>query len=262
MVGPVLRFTLGANYTKCVAPCTPTCFAPCSMYARIIHVELDCDIEPGVHPRGWSVGPGPSSWDLPSTRFSGFLPLNYVICIFAACMRNMFAMWEVRASLQHGSGLTLGWRFAPYWPLYIKKSPRALHLRKSWVRSCIERTPFLTVFSQKNAASYAHIPSSPKYNITRPLPPEHRKLTSGWYTGSRAPGRCRARRWRRRCHRTRRAQRWRQSEHRTAARWWCSPAGQGAPARDTGPSWRPAWAPSGRRGALRQAGRPKTDRAP
>ena len=47
-------------------------------------------------------------WDLPSTIFSGFLPLNCVICIFVAFVRMIFAMWEDGASLQHGSGLTLG----------------------------------------------------------------------------------------------------------------------------------------------------------
>ena len=52
-------------------------------------------------------GPGPSPWNLPSTIFSGFLPLNYVIYIFAA-VPYIFAMWEDRARLQHGSGLALG----------------------------------------------------------------------------------------------------------------------------------------------------------
>ena len=65
----------------------------------------------GAQPRG---GPGPFHWDLYCTRFSGFLPLNCVICIFAAFVRKKFAMWEDRARLQHGNGLTLGWHFAPY----------------------------------------------------------------------------------------------------------------------------------------------------
>ena len=47
----------------------------------------------GAHPREGPGGPGPSPEDLPSTRFSGFLPLNCVICIFAACVRNIFAVW-------------------------------------------------------------------------------------------------------------------------------------------------------------------------
>ena len=58
----------------------------------------------GAHPRG---GPG----TYPALYFQGlkkFLPLNYVICIFAACVRMIFDMWEGRASLQHGSGLTIG----------------------------------------------------------------------------------------------------------------------------------------------------------
>ena len=57
---------------------------------------------------GLGLGHGPSLLDLPSTGFSGFLPLNYVICIFAACVRNCFAMLEDRASLQHCCGLSLG----------------------------------------------------------------------------------------------------------------------------------------------------------
>ena len=65
---------------------------------------------PGAHPRG---GPGgraaeTSPWNLPGTRFSGFLPLNYVNCIFAACVRKIFAMWEDGRSLQHGRRLALG----------------------------------------------------------------------------------------------------------------------------------------------------------
>ena len=46
-------------------------------------------------------------WDLKNTRFSGFLTLNYVICIFPACFLKIFAMWENRGSwsLQHGSEL-------------------------------------------------------------------------------------------------------------------------------------------------------------
>ena len=83
-------------------------------------------------PKRRARGPGPSPWDLSSTRFLGFLPLNYVLCIFVACVPNIFPMCEHRASLQHGSGLTLGSYFAPYRPLQI--SARALPLRKSWVR--------------------------------------------------------------------------------------------------------------------------------
>ena len=33
-------------------------------------------------------------WHLPSTRFSGFHLLNYVIWIFAECLRKFVAMWE------------------------------------------------------------------------------------------------------------------------------------------------------------------------
>ena len=40
-----------------------------------------------------------------NTIFSGFLPLNYTIGIFAACVLKLFAMWKNRRSLQHGSGL-------------------------------------------------------------------------------------------------------------------------------------------------------------
>ena len=69
----------------------------------------------GAHPRGGG-GPG---WNLSSARFSWFLPLNYVIWIVAAWVRMLFAMWEDRASLQHGDRLTLGEYFAPYWPVAI-----------------------------------------------------------------------------------------------------------------------------------------------
>ena len=64
-----------------------------------------CGTGPGAHPRG---GPWPSPWDLPSTRLSWFLPFNYVICISAACVRQIFALCRDRGSLQHGSELTLG----------------------------------------------------------------------------------------------------------------------------------------------------------
>ena len=56
-------------------------------------------------PKGRVRGPGPSLWDLPSSRLSGFLSLNYVIRIFAAYVRKI-AILEDRASLQHGSRLT------------------------------------------------------------------------------------------------------------------------------------------------------------
>ena len=68
---------------------------------------LQCTTVDRGAPKGRTQGPGPSPWDLPSTRFSGFILLNYIICIFAACVRNIFAMWEDRASLQYGIGLTL-----------------------------------------------------------------------------------------------------------------------------------------------------------
>ena len=51
------------------------------------------------------MGAGASPWDLPSTSFSEFLPLNYIIGILAACVRNIFCHVEDQASLQHGSGL-------------------------------------------------------------------------------------------------------------------------------------------------------------
>ena len=35
-------------------------------------------------------------WDRKNTIFSGFLPLNYVICIFASCVFKLFAMWKDR----------------------------------------------------------------------------------------------------------------------------------------------------------------------
>ena len=33
-------------------------------------------------------------WDLKNIVFSGFLPLNYVICIFEVRFLKFFAMWE------------------------------------------------------------------------------------------------------------------------------------------------------------------------
>ena len=48
----------------------------------------------GAHPRGGGgERPGPP-WDLNNTIFSGFLSLNYVICIFEVCFFKRFAMWE------------------------------------------------------------------------------------------------------------------------------------------------------------------------
>ena len=54
----------------------------------------------GAHPQGGGArGPG-IPWDLKNTIFSGFLPLNYVICIFEVCFLKRFAMWEDWGSLQ------------------------------------------------------------------------------------------------------------------------------------------------------------------
>ena len=69
---------------------------------------MDATQERTCHPRGGPGGPGPSPWDLLNTRFSGFLLLNYVLYNFAACVRMIFAMWEGRGSLQHGSVPTMG----------------------------------------------------------------------------------------------------------------------------------------------------------
>ena len=49
---------------------------------------------PGAHQRGGPGGPGPSPWGLKSTRFSGFLPLYYMICVFATRVLKLFAMWK------------------------------------------------------------------------------------------------------------------------------------------------------------------------
>ena len=95
--------------------------------------------------------PARSPWDLFRTRFAGFLPLNYVICICAACVRNIFAMWDDWASLQHGSRLTLGWYFAPHWPLYQKIYAQALPLRKSCVRPYFLPNIICIVWRQRDA---------------------------------------------------------------------------------------------------------------
>ena len=50
---------------------------------HIIHSENE-GYEAGAHPRGGPEGPGPSPWDLKTTRFSVFLPSNYVIFVFAS----------------------------------------------------------------------------------------------------------------------------------------------------------------------------------
>ena len=50
------------------------------------------DTDRGAPTEGGGEGPGPP-WDLKNI-FSGFLPLNYVICIFEVCLLNIFAMWE------------------------------------------------------------------------------------------------------------------------------------------------------------------------
>ena len=45
--------------------------------------------------RGAPTGEGPvPPWDLKNTMFSGFHPLNYVICFFEVCFLKLFAMWE------------------------------------------------------------------------------------------------------------------------------------------------------------------------
>ena len=45
----------------------------------------------GGAPTGSEAPPPP--WDLKNTIFSGFLPLNYVICIFQVFFK-LFVMWE------------------------------------------------------------------------------------------------------------------------------------------------------------------------
>ena len=44
-------------------------------------------------PKG-GTGGQPPPWDLKNIIFSGFLPLNYVICIFEVCFLKIFAMWQ------------------------------------------------------------------------------------------------------------------------------------------------------------------------
>ena len=48
-------------------------------------------------------GPGHPLRTYPAPTFSGFLPLNYVICIIEIFLRKM---WEDRANMQYGSGFT------------------------------------------------------------------------------------------------------------------------------------------------------------
>ena len=60
---------------------------------------------PGAHPRGGPEGPRPPLGTYPALYFQGFFRINYVVCIFAACVRMFFffAMWEGRMSLQHAT---------------------------------------------------------------------------------------------------------------------------------------------------------------
>ena len=62
----------------------------------------DCNtycIFAGAHPRGRRGGPGPSPCDLKNARFSVFLPLNYVIFVYATRVLKPFAMRKDRGSL-------------------------------------------------------------------------------------------------------------------------------------------------------------------
>ena len=65
-----------------------------------------------LNPADWSVvlygqgrtqGEGPGDRALPleakNTRFPVFLWLNFVICVFPACVLKLFAMWKDRGSL-------------------------------------------------------------------------------------------------------------------------------------------------------------------
>ena len=83
------------------------CCASAPLCARVVRVCMYIVHDQG-RTQGVGLGARPSPWDLPSTRFSGFLPSNYIVCIFAACVRKIFAMWKDRASLLYGSGITLG----------------------------------------------------------------------------------------------------------------------------------------------------------
>ena len=47
-------------------------------------------------PKGRARGPGPSSWDLKCIRFSWFLPLNYVVCIFATRVLNFLLCGRIQ----------------------------------------------------------------------------------------------------------------------------------------------------------------------
>ena len=51
----------------------------------------------GAVKQGRTQGEGPRA---------GFLPLNYVICVFATRVLNLFAMWKDQRSLLHGEELT------------------------------------------------------------------------------------------------------------------------------------------------------------
>ena len=73
---------------------------PISFFLPPIRAEIDRAVllvthQPGAHPRG-ARGPAIPPWYLKNTIFSGFLPLNYVICIFEVCFLAFCYMGGMR----------------------------------------------------------------------------------------------------------------------------------------------------------------------
>ena len=135
----------------------------------------------GAHPGGGGAGVPP--WDLKSTIFSGFLPLNSVICIFSVGVLKFFAMWKDWGSLQCGSELTLGGHFAPYWPLYRKCSWPPL--RRSWMRPCCLRSPFSpSLLVSEPLSASATSSSAGAGSLTLPDGTGSQLLVSGMVAGS------------------------------------------------------------------------------
>ena len=103
-----------------------------------------------THGGGGDEGPGPP-WDLKNTIFSGFLPLNYVICIFEVCF---FLSFLLRGRIEEACSMVNSLRkidFSHPTGHYTRKifRPPPLEkilgatlevdppLAKSWLRHCI-----------------------------------------------------------------------------------------------------------------------------
>ena len=94
----------------------------CQFWPDSVNLKFDLWSRSGPWPRSGldalkeAEGP-PTPWDLKKSWFSGILPLNYMVYLRVAAHVLSLYLWEDRGSLQHGSELTWGWYFAPFWLL-------------------------------------------------------------------------------------------------------------------------------------------------